>query len=56
MYNELLGKLHFFLMFIGVNVVFFPMHFLGLDGDAAADSRLHAGLRALELRLDRSAT
>ena len=32
MYNELLGKLHFFVMFIGVNMVFFPMHFLGLDG------------------------
>jgi len=32
MYNELLGKLHFFIMFIGVNMVFFPMHFLGLDG------------------------
>src|SRR3954465_11839452 len=32
MYNELLGKLHFFLMFIGVNIVFFPMHLLGLDG------------------------
>src|SRR5216110_2073578 len=32
MYNELLGKVHFFLMFIGVNMVFFPMHFLGLDG------------------------
>ncbi len=31
-YNELLGKLHFWTFFIGVNVLFFPMHFLGLDG------------------------
>jgi cytochrome c oxidase subunit 1 len=32
MYNELLGKLHFWLFFIGVNIVFMPMHFLGQDG------------------------
>jgi cytochrome c oxidase subunit 1 len=32
MLNEKLGKLHFWLMFIGFNVTFFPMHFLGLNG------------------------
>ncbi|QLC25248.1 cytochrome c oxidase subunit I [Parasphingopyxis algicola] len=32
MYNEFLGQLHFWLFFIGVNILFFPMHFLGLDG------------------------
>ncbi len=31
-YNEVLGQLHFWTFFIGVNVLFFPMHFLGLDG------------------------
>ena len=32
MYSEVLGKLHFWIMFIGVNVAFFPMHFLGMQG------------------------
>ncbi len=31
-YNETLGQVHFYLFFIGVNVTFFPMHFLGLAG------------------------
>jgi cytochrome c oxidase subunit I+III len=30
--GERLGKWHFWLMFIGTNVAFFPMHLLGLDG------------------------
>ncbi|HHW75482.1 MAG TPA: cytochrome c oxidase subunit I [Xanthomonadaceae bacterium] len=32
MYDEKLGKLHFWLSVIGVNVLFFPQHFLGLAG------------------------
>nr|BBG74872.1 cytochrome c oxidase subunit 1 [Chorda filum] len=31
-YPEILGQIHFWLMFIGVNLTFFPMHFLGLAG------------------------
>ena len=32
MLSESIGKVSFWLMFIGMNVTFFPMHFLGMDG------------------------
>jgi heme/copper-type cytochrome/quinol oxidase subunit 1 len=50
MYNERLGKLHFWLTFVGFNVTFFPMHWLGLAGDAAPRLRLRDRVRRPELR------
>src|SRR5256712_13552957 len=32
MLSETLGRLHFLLFFVGVNLAFFPMHQLGLEG------------------------
>jgi cytochrome c oxidase subunit 1 len=31
-YSEVLGRIHFWMMFVGVNIVFMPQHFLGLAG------------------------
>jgi len=32
MYNERLGKIHFWLTFVGFNLTFFPMHLIGVQG------------------------
>ena len=32
MHSELLSHIHFWVFFVGVNVIFFPQHFLGMNG------------------------
>jgi cytochrome c oxidase subunit 1 len=47
--SEGLGKLNFWLLFIGINVTFFPMHILGMNGmqRRIADYPANAGLTGL---------
>lgn len=43
MYNEKLGQLTFWLILIGFNLTFFPMHFLGLQGQPRRTFRYPEG-------------
>lgn len=44
-YPESHGQAHFWLFFLGVNVTFFPMHFLGQGGICEAQVIFHSMLK-----------
>ena len=50
-YNEKLGKLHFWLTFVGFNLTFFPMHLIGTQGmpDASPTTRRSSKLEPFHL-------
>lgn len=38
-YNEILANIHFWIFTIAINIVFFPMHALGLSGKMVASEK-----------------
>ena len=46
MMNETLGKVHFWLSFVGAYCIFMPLHYLGLAGNVRRYSTLHRRLHA----------
>ena len=54
MYNERLGKLHFWLTFVGFNLTFFPMHLIGMQGMPRRVADYDAAVRATGTSSSRS--
>jgi heme/copper-type cytochrome/quinol oxidase subunit 1 len=49
-YNEVLGRIHFILFTIAINLVFFPMHMLGMAGISLFNSEFMIEVYSITLQ------